>query len=203
MSVIAGSGYPISRPTGRCASTGRGLSVGERFVAALVEVEGQEGLERVDYSVEAWESGARPQLPRRLFATWRSVVPESTAKKAQFLPDEELLDLFDRLGEGGGVEEFQPETGAAGAAHGEPASPARAESKREAFRYLLTLVLIRRKLLRYEGARDGAIHVRHKPSAAVPEPPVIRVGDPKLDEAAITEAMQQLGEVMALDGSGA
>jgi hypothetical protein len=68
---------------------------------------------------------------------------------------------------------------------------------------LLTLVLIRRKLLRYEGARDGAIHVRHKPSGAAPEPPLISVADPGLDEAAITQAMQQLGEVMALDGGGA
>lgn len=167
----------MARTTGRCAATGRGLGVGERYIATLVERDGQEEIERADYSLEAWESGARPAPPLRLFASWRAVVPDSHAKKQSFLSDDELLELFERLAEA-------------------------TEGRRIAFRYLLSLMLVRRKVLKYEGTRDGVMTVRVRTPAGSPQSEPARVVDPGLDEETITGAMEQLGEIMALDPSG-
>ncbi len=176
MTAPTGPGYPIARGTGRCAATGRQLPVGERYVATLVEREGQEGLERLDFGLEAWNSGARPEPPARLFATWRTVVPESNAKKASFLSDDELVDLFERLAEA-------------------------TEPKRVGFRYLLALILVRKKVLKYEGARDGAIVVRVRTPAGATPAEAVHVTDPGLDEETIAGAMEQLGEIMAIDAA--
>lgn len=173
MSLLAGPGYPIARATGRCAATGRQLQVDERYVATLVEREGQEPLERVDFSLAAWESGARPQGPGRLFASWRTAVPEPSSRKTAFLSDDELLELFEQLAEAG-------------------------EARRVAFRYLLALILIRRKVLRYEGARAGVLTVRARTPAGALEGAAMRVVDPGLDEQTIAGAMEQLGEIMSL-----
>lgn len=177
MSVLAGIGYPIARATGRCAATGREFSIGEHYVATLVERDGQEELARADYCLDAWESGARPALPARLFASWRAVVPDSGSKKQAFLGDDELLELFERLAE-------------------------TTEARRLAFRYLLALMLVRRKVLKYEGTREGIMTVRQRVPAGAPQPEAWQVVDPKLDDQTIAGAMEQLGEIMALDGPG-
>lgn len=175
MSLLAGSGYPISRSSGRCAATGRQLEVDERYVATLVEREGHEELERVDFCIAAWESGARPQGPVRLFASWRAAVPEPTARKNAFLSDDELLELLEQLAEA-------------------------TEARRVAFRYLLALILVRRKALKYEGTRDGVMTVRVRTLAGAPEAAAMKVFDPNLDEETISGAMEQLGEIMAFGG---
>ncbi|HLO42467.1 MAG TPA: hypothetical protein VK176_15700, partial [Phycisphaerales bacterium] len=74
------SSYPIARPTGVCASTGRHMTVGERFMATLVEIEGHPDLRRADFTLEAWEAGARPDQGR-VFAAWSAVLPEPNSKK--------------------------------------------------------------------------------------------------------------------------
>lgn len=179
MSLVTGPGYPIARSTGRCAATGRAIAAGERFVAVLAEREGAPELERLDYSVEAWESGARPAPPLREFAHWRRVMAESQERRSEFLSDEELMELFERLGEA-------------------------AEARRLAFRYMLALVLVRKKLLKYEGTRDGVMSVRARPAVAGgPESPIIEVKDPGLNEDVLAGAMEQLGEIMTLDAGGA
>ena len=177
MSLLSGPGYPISRSSGRCAASGREFAVGERFVAAMVEREGVEELERLDFSVEAWEGGARPAAPLRLFAHWRAVMAAPGAKKSEFLGDDELMELFERLAEA-------------------------TEARRLAFRYMLALVLVRKRLLKYEGTRDGVMKVRPKPAVSGgPEASLIEVKDPGLTEDVLAGAMEQLGEIMTLDGS--
>lgn len=152
--------------------------MGERFVAVLVEREGAVELEREDYSAEAWEGGARPAAPARLFACWRAVMGAPDAKKSEFLGDDELMELFEQLGEA-------------------------TEARRLAFRYMLALVLVRKKLLRYEGTRDGVMAVRLKTPAGQPEAPIVEVKDPGLTSETLTGAMEQLGEIMTLDAPSA
>ncbi|MEZ6318057.1 MAG: hypothetical protein R3B49_04770 [Phycisphaerales bacterium] len=176
--------YEIGRSPGVCAATGRPLAVGERFVAVLVEPP-DGALERLDYAMEAWEGGARPGRP--VFAAWRAVMPEANAKAQVLIDDDELLDLFERPLAGGEGDD------------------------QVAFRYLLALVLIRRKKLVYEGGRpadlrhgrSGLMMVRPKGVALPPEgPALIEVVDPGLTEERASALLDQLGAIMNLDEDG-
>lgn len=152
--------------------------MGEHYIATLLERDGHEELSRADYSLDAWESGARPAPPARLFASWRAVVPDSASKRQAYLGDDELLELFERLAD-------------------------TTEARRLAFRYLLALMLVRRKVLKYEGTREGIMTVRQRTPAGAPQPEPWQVVDPKLDDQTIAGALEQLGEIMALEGPGA
>ena len=175
--MAALSSFPISRPTGSCAATGQPINPGDKFVAALVERQGEEGLERLDYCIEAWLKGERPKPPLWLFASWRGTAGKAEEKRAQFtMGDEELIELFEQLGDA-------------------------ADIKRQAFRFLLTLLLIRKRLLKYEGQRTGMMLVRRKD--ALPQEPVIEVIDPGTAPEAIAAAIEQLGAVMDLGASAA
>jgi len=194
--MITGSSspYEIVKSEGVCPATGVSLSPGDRIVAALVETPDDQPLHRVDYSVGAWDGGARPQAPLKLFGFWRTVVPEPGAKKKQpLIGDGDLMDLFEQLGE-------QAES---------------ADARRLAFRYLLALILIRKRQLSYEGGKPadlkhgttGVMHVRPKRTPMPPEgPPLIDVIDPGLDDETVAAATEELGQIMdleALGGTGA
>ena len=167
------TGYEIARATGRCAATGRPIAVGDEFIAALVEGEGEERLERADYSVEAWKTGARPA---RLYGYWRARMEPPDAKRRPFIDDAALMDLFEQLAEA-------------------------TEPSRLSFRYLLALMLVRKRLLRYEGTKreDGrnVMLVRQATTADETPAPVVEVLDPGMNDAAIAEAVEQLTVVMA------
>ena len=171
------TGYEIARATGMCAATGRPIAVGDDFIAALVEGAGEERLERADYSVEAWRSGARPA---RLYGHWRAKMEPPDSKKRPFIDDAALMDLFEQLAEA-------------------------TEPGRLSFRYLLALMLVRKRLLKYEGTqREGGrslMLVRLATRADETPAPVVQVVDPGMNDTAIAEAIEQLTAVMA-DGSG-
>ncbi len=167
------NGIGVSKPSGKCAATGRAIEAGEAFVATLVERAGQAGLERQDFCAQAWSQGARPNAPARLFGNWRSVMPASTEQRKQLLSDEELLDLFEELG-------------------------AATEPSRLAFRYVLGLMLVRRRVLRMVGERrsDGARAMLVRPRGASPDSTPIEVADPGMDEATINDVIEQVGSVV-------
>ena len=173
MSVLQGS-YSLARCTGVCAATGKTIGVGEACVALLIERDDVVGLERIDFTVEAWDAGARPATPARVFAHWRAthVVGESTNKLKPLLSDEELLDLFQELGEA-------------------------TEPKRLAFRYVLTLMLVRRKVLVAFGSGRGVIRVR--PKGAPEGAEAVEVRDPGLDDWLVAEAIEQLSKVVPIE----
>lgn len=171
----ASSSYEIARPTRRCAATGRELQVGERFVAALVRDPEADAYLRHDYAPEAWDSGARPSL--QLVASWRSTVPEPTGRRSPFIGEDELMDVFEQL------------DGAT-------------ESSAITFRYMIALMLIRKRRLVYEGAAPGIIKVRVKVPAAQEQPPLVEVVDPQLDEERIAEAIEQVGRIISGDDEG-
>lgn len=167
-----GMGYEIGRMTHRCAATDRPLTPGEPFVAALFEQAGSELLERRDYSLEAWEGSAKP---KHVFAHWQGVTPSPDAKPARLIDDEELVSLFESLD---GAE----------------------DAKRQAFRFVLALILARKRLLVDAGRKssvDGSpsvMLVRKK--GALPGEPPIEVEDPGLDASTIAEVTEQVASLI-------
>lgn len=189
--MLGSSPYDIARPLRQCASTGDPIEPGDHFVAVLVDTPGEEALARQDFSLEAWEGGARPEAPSAVFAFWRTIATEPNEHKKPLIGDDELMDLFEQLGE------------------------TEADDKL-AFRYLLTLVLVRKRRLTYEGGspadrasgRAGLMYVRPKGVSLPPErggdgPPLIDVVDPGLDDETVASVTEQLGQIMNLDEESA
>jgi len=194
MSRASSSQYEIERPTLVCGVTGRELVEGEPYVATLVETSEAElaamssaeqarhalGLKRVDVSMEAWEADAA--LRERAFCWWKTKVPTAGERKQKLLVDDSaLMQLLERLAD--------------------------AESEeRLAFRFVLALILLRKKLLRHdrtERREDGSWWV-FTPKADASKGPlgrwsdkrVIEVRDAELDGPAVEAVTEQLGEVL-------
>ena len=178
--------YNIDRPTGQCAFTERQMAPGEEYVATLIETE-DGGLRRLDISPEAWDQGRRPD---HLFSYWKTIVPEPERKKKLFVDDEVLMNLLDRL-----ADAEQPQ--------------------RIAFRFVLALILMRKKLLRYDGAEvrfprvsgtrmekqewwrlTPKLNVNKGPMSKWDEERTIEVLDPRLDEQGIREVTDQLNQIL-------
>lgn len=168
--------YDIVRREEACAATGRVFTPGEKHMAVLVESPGDEALARVLYSVEAWEGGARPDAPARVFGYWKRVAGEENRARAPIVSPEELFDLFEQLGEAD-----QP--------------------KQVAFRYLIALLLMRKRRLIYDGALPDRPHVLRLKGRPGGEEHL--VADPGMDERAIAEATEELSRIMRIDEDGA
>ena len=171
----------VGRPTGICAATGRTIQPGEPFVGVLAEDRTSEVVRRFDFSASAWAAGARPPEPWRVVAHWRSMVRVSDAPRRMLADDDELLDILDQ-------------------------SEGEDDPAQVAFRYLLALILIRRRRLRLEGSRtlgEGrtVLLVRRKddrptPSGEYAGPPM-EVIDPGMDREAMSAGMRLLDRIMA------
>jgi len=173
MSSLTSQNYSVGRPSARCAATGVELTPGTRYVAALVERDGEEGFDRLDYTLDAWNEGHRPP---RLFGFWRSVVPEQGEEHKPIVDDEALLSLFEQLGDSD-------------------------DAKRLAFRYVLALMLVRKRLIRHESTRrvDGVANLVIRlrgPSGWGEDSRVEEVVDPGLDQETILSVTEQLGQVL-------
>jgi hypothetical protein len=173
MAASGNTGYEIARATGVCAATGQPIPIGAEYIAALAEGEDEERLERRDYSLDAWAGGARPA---RLYGYWRARMEPPESKKKPFIDDAALMDLFEQLD---GV----------------------AEPGRVSFRYLLALMLIRKRLLKYEGTRrdQGAtvMVVRAATPAGATPAPQVEVVDPGMNDNAVGDAIEQLAAVVS------
>ncbi len=166
----ANASYEIARASGRCASTGRPIEPGTPYMATLCEREGEEGFDRLDFSLEAWERGDRPP---RLFSSWRTTMPEPSRKSRPFVDDEVLLNLFHRL-----ADDEQPQ--------------------RVAYRFVIALILLRKRLLRHESTqREGERVVwLMRLKGDDPQTPAIEVVDPRLSTDQVREVSDQLGEIL-------
>ncbi len=172
---VASSSYPVARPIGTCAATGSVIAPGERYVATFVQRDGSEIFERLDYSAAAWEGGARPQSPLSIFAIWSAVMPAGDGKRKMLLDDDEVLDLFEQLAEAN-------------------------HAKQLSFRYVLALLLIRRRILTLEGSKPGLLQVKIKrPIAEMAQQPVIDVVDPGMDDSAIADAIEQMSGLIPVE----
>jgi hypothetical protein len=128
--------------------------------------EAPQGMERVDVLPEAWERFDRTGV----LAFWQAVMPAHEEKKKVFVDDEVLCTLFERLADA-------------------------AEPVKVNFRFVLGLILMRKRLIVFEGSRQDAakdvwvVRMKGKDER-------LDLIDPKLDEQQVTEVSQQLGEIL-------
>ncbi|MFM7806814.1 MAG: hypothetical protein ACKPEA_02655 [Planctomycetota bacterium] len=163
---------PVGKPTFQCASTGEPLPAGTACVTAVRELP-QGGFERLEYTLAAWQNGARPE---GLLCWWKTVMPQPDAKRRLVLDDEAIEEVFDRL-----AEDDRP--------------------NRVAVRWLLAMILLRKKRLRHLRIEDRSgvetwLFSRRGDAEGAPPTPVTR---PALDEEAIAALSEELGAVVAFD----
>lgn len=127
------------------------------------------GLVRRDYAAAEWTGP-----PEGAIGFWRGTIPETVqAPKRGPVPVERMLAFFDEMGE--------------------PTEP-----ERQPLRYVLALLLLRRKALRLQGMESGhdseqmvLEHVRTKKS--------YRVSDQQLSDEQIAALEAELAEVLSTD----
>ncbi|MBN1508547.1 MAG: hypothetical protein JW955_16985 [Sedimentisphaerales bacterium] len=131
-------------------------------------VETEQGLERRDFSTEFWES-ARPSV----FCFWRTKLATPDQKKPLFVDDDMLMAFFERL-----AGETEPD--------------------KVNFRFVLALVLMRKRRLKYDATRmvDGnevwCLRVTG-------DKEIVGVVNPHLDEAQIEQLSSQIGQILQMD----
>ncbi len=198
----AASPYDLARARGEaagvagsvaCASTGASMPPGTPCRSVLVPAEEDDAdgkpaaspFRRVDVSEPAWEAGDRPA---GVFSHWRSRVPDATAPRREPLDLAGLLELLAKLAEDENAD------------HG-----------RSAFRFVLALLLMRRRMLRLDDTRvDGDAtfwcFTRKEDPAKGPmgrwaEGETIEVPDPGLDDADAAAVAEQLHETLGVEPS--
>jgi hypothetical protein len=161
--------YEIARSAGACAACGRQLAAGEEFMAVLKET--PEQLCREDYCLKCWSAEGIEGAAASALGTWKTRIPQPREKKRLFVDDDLLVNFLERL------------------------SDADAPAK-IAFRYVLALVLMRKKLLVYDrteklddGSEVWKMHLKGDGRQ-------YSVIDPKLDEDGIAEVSRQLGQIL-------
>jgi hypothetical protein len=174
----ANAPQPAQKPGGiQVARPGGTCAVSGRTIAAgerfMAAVrETSAGLERIDVAPEHWEAFDRSGL----LAFWQTVMPRGEEKKKVFVDDEVLGTLFERLADA--------------------TEPAKIH-----FRFVLGLILMRKRLVLYDSTRH-----EEAPDGSGPRDVwVVRMKgredkldlvDPKLDERQVMEVSQQLGEIL-------
>lgn len=125
-----------------------------------------QGFERLDVSLDCWPAFDRSGL----LAFWQTTIPHHEAKKKLFVDDGVLCELFERLKD---TEE-----------------PAKLN-----FRFVLGLILMRKRMLLYESSRDDGGRdvwtVRFKAKEDK-----LDLLNPRLNEQQVMEVSQQLGEIL-------
>ena len=124
------------------------------------------GLERVDVSLPYWEGFDRTGL----LGFWQTTMPHAEEKKKFFVDDEVLCSLFERLADA--------------------TEPAKVN-----FRFVLALVLMRKRFVVYEETRHDSgrdvwvVRMKGKDQR-------LDLIDPKLNEQEMAEVSQQLGQIL-------
>jgi len=119
----------IPRCTKVCAVTGQEITPGQTVFSMLWEDDGV--YRRADYSQDGWKNRPKEaETTDTVLGWWKHKVPIINDKKAKLAPNDILLALFDQLTE-------QPE-------------------KME-MRYVLTLLLVRRRIFRLEKEEKSEI----------------------------------------------
>jgi hypothetical protein len=129
-------------------------------------------LRREDYSLDAWTGP-----PEGAFCHFRSRIPEKEKKERLLVDDDVLINFFVRLAD------------------------AEEESKLH-FRFVLALILMRKRLLKYddtiheEGQEFWRMRLARPPADGEPAPDVQRVLNPHLDDAQIEAVSKELGAIL-------
>ena len=199
--------WNVGKASGQCAGCGAVLGAGIACWAALVERPKAQSASvpaaapapaadaskpaddkvvspyaRVDFCEACWAAGKRPDASAGdMISFWKTLMPEPTAKRKLLVDDAVLVDLFERL-------EDKPE----------------AQDVR--FRFVLALILMRKRILRYEKstvqgqgaeAREVWDMVLRGSEKEAREPRPLTVVNPSLTPEQISEVSGQLTQILA------
>ena len=131
----------------------------------------EEGLQRRDYCADYWES-EKPNV----FCYWKSRLPSPDEKKQIFVDDNMLMAFFERL---------ENET----------------EKEKLNFRFVLALILMRKRLLKYDATRDddGKEIWRLRIVGDKSANNRVEVINPHLDEEQVSQLSSQIGQILHTD----
>lgn len=164
-----GKEYNISKTSGACCECGKAIGPGEQVVATVHELE--EDFERRDFCPACWDAREQTDTGEGLIGVWRTVIPRPQEKRKLLVDDEVLVSFFERLAEA--------------------QEPAKVN-----FRYVLGLILMRKRLLVYDrmtqrddGRDEWQMHLRGSDR-------VHKVIDPHMDPEEIAEVSRHVGEIL-------
>ncbi|MFT3787941.1 MAG: hypothetical protein QM770_17525 [Tepidisphaeraceae bacterium] len=161
------SDFVVARTRGVCVVTGEPIAPGETYTAALRETPA--GFERIDIKQDRWDAFDRKDV----VAFWRAKMPVKDAvKKKLFVDDAVLLELLEKLAD---VDE-----------------PAKLS-----FRFVLMLILMRKRLVTYESQRAEKGHDIWRVKIRGRENAYLDVIDPKPTEEQIAQVQEQLGQILS------
>lgn len=126
-----------------------------------------QGFERLDVSMDAWEGFDTTNL----LGFWQTTMPRPEAKKQLFVDDGVLCHLFERLAE-------------------------TTEPSKVNFRFVLGLILMRKRLLVYESTRSQGedevwvVRLRGRDDR-------LDLLNPRLDEQQVADVSRQLSEILS------
>ena len=128
-------------------------------------IETDEGFERRDYCCAFWEEN-KPQA----FYFWKTKRADPEKKKQLFIDDDMLMAFFERL-------------------------DGQSKQAKVNFRFVLALILMRKRLLRYESSaeKDGVDVWSMRVSG---EKRIVEVIHPDLDDAQISELTENITNIM-------
>lgn len=132
-------------------------------------VETDQGLERRDYSVDYWQEHT-PQV----YCYWKSRMAHPEQKKKLFIDDEMLMAFFDRL-----ADETEPE--------------------KINFRFVLTLILMRKRKLKYESTEIDADGNEIWILRVTGQDRMATAVNPHLSEDQIEQLSGQMGQILQVD----
>jgi hypothetical protein len=131
-------------------------------------VETEQGLQRRDFSGEYWER-EKPQV----FCFWKTKLAAPNEKKQLFVSDDMLMAFFERLAN---------ET----------------EAEKVSFRFVLALVLMRKRRLKYDSTKTDANREIWCLRVAG-DKDLAEVVNPHLDEDQIETLTSQIGQILQAD----
>ena len=145
---------------------------------------------RIDFCEKCWSEGKRPAPPLTVFSYWKTIVPIPEQKKKLLVDDSVLIDVFTRMED-------------------------KKEPQEIRFRFVLALILMRKRLLKYEATDPTPIVAPTDPSPGAGQTPdpspkpetwrmiprgsdkPVEVINPHLDANQISEVSQQLSAILA------
>lgn len=131
-------------------------------------VETPDGFERRDFSVEFWQE-QKPEV----YCYWKTKMNRPDQKKRLFVDDDMLMSFFERL-----AGETEPE--------------------KVNFRFVLTLVLMRKRILKYDSSRyedSKEVWTLH----VTGEKRIVTVVNPHLTEDQVAELSSQIGQILQIE----
>jgi hypothetical protein len=158
--------WEIKKPLGQCSGTGKIISAGEEYFAALVET--SEGLARQDFCEEYWQQN-KPQV----YCYWKSKLVPPEQKKKLFIDDDMLMVFFERLANETVQEKIN-------------------------FRFVLTLILMRKRRLKYDSSRNENEKEIWKLRITGSDT-MVDVVNPHLSEDQIEQLSSQVGQILQVE----